>query len=148
MKKLSSLLLAAVLCSAGASIATANDTVYRWIDDKGTPHYSKQPPVGVQYEVIKTTKARAPQEQEETREEDSRSAAAEPQDKYAEQLNRLARQQNESCQRAKQNKERLLNNHRIQITEADGSLRTLSYDEKMEQLKKTDEAIQEYCTSQ
>ena len=140
-----SFILATII--ATASLSASADSVYRWMDSNGTPHYSKEPPAGVEYQTITTSSVStvdrgSPEEQPK---EEARSRDSGNDKEYSEQLGKLARQQQESCGKARSNRDNLLNNHRIQMRDADGNLRTLSHEEKMEQLKRADEAIQEYC---
>ena len=144
MKTITPFLLIAAL-TAGFTTA-ANATIYKWTDSEGTVHFGKQPPPpGVSFSEVKTAKPKSA---------DSRQPGSAPAvdsrengqlDKYDAQLQRLARQQQEACSKARANKERLLNNHRIQMRDADGNVRTLSHEEKLEQIQRADEGIQEYC---
>ncbi|MTI12852.1 DUF4124 domain-containing protein [Sansalvadorimonas verongulae] len=148
MKTATALLLAAVV-SAGFSFA-AHATIYKWTDSDGTVHFGKQPPPqGTEFSEIKSPRNKAPLQAESpaSTKPASESTVQEDMDKYNEQLNRLAEQQREACNRATENKERLLNNHRIQMRDENGNVRTLTYEEKLQQLQRADEGIQEYCVN-
>ncbi len=138
-----SFLLAAALTVLSAS-AFSSETVYRWVDSKGTPHFSKKPPENVKYETIHTTAVNTADRNESSREDQSQKTDT-VDDKYSEQFSKLAKQQKESCRKAKENRQSLLNNHRIQMKDADGNVRTLTHEEKLEQIQRADKGIQDYC---
>lgn len=145
MKTITPFLLIAAL-TVGFN-AAASQTIYKWTDSNGTVHFGKQPPPpGVSFSEIKTAKSKSPNNRQQESSTDNANTRDNGQlDKYDQQLQRLAKQQKEACNKAKANKERLLNNHRIQMRDADGNVRTLSHEEKLEQIQRADEGIQEYC---
>ncbi|WP_281646347.1 DUF4124 domain-containing protein [Parendozoicomonas sp. Alg238-R29] len=146
MKKITHFLL--VMAMAATFNASAQDTVYKWTDSNGTVHFGKQPPEDAEFTQFKTTKVNTADGRHTERSEserEPRSAESSKTEEYDQQLSKLAKQQQEACRKATENKERLLSSHRIQMKDADGTVRTLSHEEKLEQLKRADEGIQEYC---
>ncbi len=141
--------LAATLFAAASVQASSKEIIYRWYDSNGTPYYSTTPPEGVMYEKVVRSSVNtvdngrsSDNSPDETAEERNKAAKT---DKYTKQLNRLKEEQTESCAQARKNKETLLNNHRIQMTDKNGTVYTLSHEQKLKEIQKADEGIQEYC---
>ncbi len=152
MKKTSSLFLFAVFCTIGSLIgsfnASASSTVYRWVDEKGVTHFGKQPPpTGTSHQTIKTreTSTQRPSPDESLSPRSSKNEENKVPDEYSKQLQKLAQQNDDSCQRSKTNKQTLLNNHRVRLQGSDGNARVLSHEEKLQELQKADEAIKAFC---
>ena len=136
------LLIAALLISISFSSWT-DEALYRWYDSEGVVHFGKKPPRHAEYETLQKNKVNAVSRESDSQYEDE--GETEESDEYSEQLDKLAQQQKETCERAKNNKSRLLSSHTIRMKDAEGNVQVLSREEKLEQLKRADEAIKEYC---
>ena len=118
---------------------------YRWTDENGKTHYSDRPPAGVKAELIKfstskksSTKSSEPSATTATDENKTSpegTLEVEPQTNKDPQL----------CAQAQSNLKALSGNPKVRITEADGSKRLLSNDEKEAQRERARGFIKLYC---
>ena len=146
-------LLVSALILAGA-FTMARADVYRWVDDRGQPHYSDQWMPGS--EVIKTSKTHPPGTDSPTRTADQRSLTA-SNNRVATQLgeedNARAVQQDVAsrhavlCKQSKDSYMKAITSRRVYKEGADGARNYLSdadADSYRETLRKQ---VQEYCGS-
>ena len=124
--------------------ALGSDDIYRWVDKKGNYHFGSIPPEDAEAEAIKptytqpiTTKS---QDSDQPESNDDKTT-----NEYDKQLKKLRKQYETLCEKAKANKESMLKNHRITMINSDGESQVLSHEQKLEQLRKTDQQIQQYC---
>ncbi|MCL6271753.1 DUF4124 domain-containing protein [Sansalvadorimonas sp. 2012CJ34-2] len=140
--------LSAILLISWGSVASA-DSIYRWIDKNGNPHFTRTPPPeDSEYEEVEGSEIESTYIDQETGEGEPPTKSEKElsvEDKYSEQLNRLQKEKEKACQQARKNKEYLLNKHRIRMRHADGSSKMLSHNEKLKQLEIADDAIKANC---
>src|SRR5215469_13895737 len=146
-------LFVSALIFAGA-FTLARADVYRWVDDKGQPHYSDQWVPGS--EVIKTSKAHPPGTEGAARVADQKSLTAsnktistqqEAQDNSRAVQQDVASRQAVMCKQSKDNYMRAITSRRVYKEGADGERSYLSdadTDSYREQLRKQ---VQDYCGS-
>lgn len=130
----------------GAALGSGN--VYRWIGEDGNYHFGARPPKNTEAEIIKSTytKPSNPEPKQDNQNADqSADESGKTEREYAKQLKKLEDKQKEYCEKAKANKESLLNKHKVMLMDSSGKARVLSYEEKLEKLKQTDQKISEYC---
>lgn len=128
-----------------ASTAQAADS-YKWTDDNGQVQYTQIPPKDRPYETIKTrskqpeaaaatAKAGADGKKADSARQTGDVAVAKAEaDKFA-----------RNCDMAKKNKEALQTVPKIRVTDADGSERFLTDDERKEKMAATELNISTYC---
>lgn len=144
--------VSALIIAGAFTLARAD--VYRWVDDRGQPHYSDQWMPGS--EVIKTSKTHPPGTESTARSADQRSLTA-SNNRIAAQLgdqdNARAVQQDVAsrravlCKQSKDNYTRAVTSRRVYKEGADGERSYLSdsdADAYREQLRKQ---VQDYCGS-
>lgn len=125
----------------------AEQTFYRWVDDRGdTVHSDRPPPRGVKYEVISTTSRFV-------REVDGEAGAVPPQVEPTVSNNfdavdtnqTLVEKNPEFCQRAKDNLEALNTDVQIQMRDKNGELRAITDEEREIQKKKAMDTMAVHC---
>jgi hypothetical protein len=146
------LLVSALIITGAFTLARAD--VYRWVDDKGQPHYSDQWMPGS--EVIKTSKSHPPGTDTNARGADQKSLTAsnktvsaqlEAQDNSRAVQQDVASRQAVMCKQAKDNYMRAITSRRVYKEGKDGERSYLSdadTDAYREQLRKQ---VQDYCGS-
>ena len=126
-----------------------SEQIYRWKDANGTVHFGTKPPEAFKGNVEGMEKPNATGSEKSStpanNDLNTPPAASQNSAEYEEQLRQLDTEKREACDRALANRKSLLNSHRIQIKQADGTYRMLSHEEKLEQLRDADEAITAYC---
>ena len=144
--------LSALILAGASTLAWAD--VYRWVDDKGQPHYSDQWMPGS--EVIKTSKTHPPGYDSATRAADQKnltasntkvSAQLEDKDNARAVQQDLASRRAVLCKQSKDNYMRAISSRRVYHEGADGQRNYLSdadADAYREQLRKQ---VQDYCGS-
>ncbi len=138
-------LMALTLVGAAASA----ETFYKWQDAEGVTHYGALPPIGVEAEPVNTRTGSG------TAAVTPAPAVAEPrqeQEAFAEQLDatRKARDAElaKACADARAARLSFEAKHRIRLKQADGSYKMLSQEEKMAEIEKIDQQIEDYCNPQ
>jgi hypothetical protein len=133
--------LAILVTIAASHISAGQNGHYRWTDADGTVQYSDRPPEGIEAEFIKfSTGKRSKTEQKNTSgDEDEIKTAGKPQ-----QLEVMPEKDPALCQQA-QNNLTALKAARIRISEADGSKRILTEDEKESQRENARKFIKIHC---
>jgi hypothetical protein len=139
-------LLACMLASVTLA-AVAQNTHYRWLDDRGNPVHSDRPPEdGQNYEVVTTGSSLM-------REVEGSKGAVPPEtaprvgnefeqtDKEPAQIKKNP----EYCDRAQKNLETLDNFRRIRVRDENGEFRYLSEEEVEEQRREAKAAISVHC---
>lgn len=147
MKQIGLLALASLL-----PFTAAHGDVYKWVDENGVVHYSDQKPMGQDATTmeVRTKPARSAsqpsdrlQQQVDTLNRNQEVEAVRQQQQAEEEQARQARQ--ERCERARKNLETMSQRSRLQVEEADGSVRYLSPEEIVEQKERAEKIIQEEC---
>lgn len=140
-----SLILAALLLPLSG--ASAGETLYRWLDDKGNPVNSdRPPPQGIDYEVISTSSSMV-------RKVDSDEGAvplevnptANNDFEEVDTSTPRIEKNPEFCQRAQDNLAQLDSHARIRLRNDQGEVRFLSEEEKTAERDKAVSAIGAYC---
>ena len=146
--KFSSATVAAALLVALFSIpAVAENTYYRWLDDRGNPvHSDRPPPKGIDYEVVSTgtnlmrrvdaEEGAVPPEVEPRVGNEFESASTEPP---------KIEKNPEFCKRAKENLETLNRDIRIRMRDENGEYYYLDEEQKAEQKRSAEQAIATHC---
>ena len=131
----------------GALTATAGDTYYRWLDDRGNPvHSDRPPPEGVDYEVVSTQSTMVRQVEAE---EGAVPAGIEPKPgNEFEQVDSAPSQikkNPEYCQRARENLATLNETARIRMRDENGEYYYLTEEQKAAQRSNAEAAIARHC---
>jgi hypothetical protein len=111
--------------STAINLDASQNGHYRWTDANGTVQYADRPPEGVEAEFIKFTGAKSPRSSEKPTTKENIATKAELPPK----MEVLQKKDPELCKQAQQNL-KALEGARIRITEADGSKRFLTEEEK------------------
>ena len=122
----------AVFCVGVAATAHAGQ-YYKWTDEKGVTHFTDKPPKNSQAEKVDKTK-RIPKTHEQ--------AAAEKQ--AAVEAAAMA-EQKLKCDDEKSRLNKLKTSEKINIRQADGSLRQLTKEEVQEEIAKSENALKVAC---
>lgn len=134
----------AVFClSYILEINAAENGHYRWIDDKGQVQYSDRPPEGIDAEFIKFS-SRNRTRSTGSNQGKSDDAAEAIEKKLASTLEVMPEKDPALCKQAQKNL-KALEGARIRITEADGSKRFLTEDEKEGQRENARKFIKINC---
>ena len=136
------------LMSIGLSqYATAENTHYRWVDERGNPVHSDRPPEdGRDYEVITTGSSLV-------REVQGTQGAVPPETEPRvgnefEQTDKemsVVKKNPEYCERARKNLEVLTSTARIRVRDANGEFRFLDEEEMTTQREKAEDSIAVHC---
>jgi hypothetical protein len=122
----------------GAPVALA-DKYYKWQDENGTWHYSKQPPKDVDAKPLNVrARAATPTEEELAAKAEAERTAA----------NRALTDGSDSanCKRARENLAILLNNTQVQKDkDGDGKVEVLTEDEQMAEVSATRRQVEKFC---
>lgn len=130
-----------------ACIVSANETHYRWLDERGNPvHSDRPPPSGVEYEVISTKsgfKRMVPGAVGAVPLEVEPRVGNEfqPVPKRTEEV----RKNPEICEIARKNLETLNTFARVQVKNDQGDIEYLSDEEKEAQRSEAEALIQQHC---
>lgn len=125
-------------------------TYYKWVDDRGTTHFTAEPPNDRDYDVISTSGQRLGNRSFEPANPASREAPPEPEpaaqlpredELSAEERERLAAQ----CEQARQNLQVMQTRSRIVVEEDDGTQRVAGEDERQRLIDEAQALIREYC---
>lgn len=132
-------------CFYMAAIQAEPSGYYRWKDAEGNTKLSDRPPgPGIKAEFIETpgsSQSRyTPPAATETKENTEQATAPEPQ-----QMEALPNKDPERCKQAQQNMKAFEGFARIRVTDADGTQRLLTDDEKNVQIERSKKAIKENC---
>lgn len=136
-----------VWLAATASTALADETHYRWLDDRGNPvHSDRPPPAGIEYEVISTQsgfKRMVPGAVGAVPLEVEPRVGNEftPVPKQSE----ATRKNPEICEIARKNLETLNTFARVQVRGDQGDIEYLSDEEKEAQRNEATSLIQQHC---
>ena len=155
MATIKSIVLTAILGFGLSTIASANQPIYKWKDEKGNIKYTQtKPPHGISYETInqrvtdsKPTNDRGNDQSVESDNsmvdaQDDVIAKQEAQKKSIEAQNKEIARKN--CTIAKNNLEVLESRTRVQIEE-NGERRMLTDTERKERLKQAKDNVTKYC---
>ncbi|NQX90279.1 MAG: DUF4124 domain-containing protein [Halioglobus sp.] len=143
--------LTTVLLAATPAPVSAQDKLYRWVDDQGNPVNSDRPPEGdVQYEIISTQSNMVRAVDVEASEPGASGAKSDPNTKDSDNAlvddRRIKIEKNpEYCETARSNLQQLNTKARIRMRDENGETRYLSEAERDEQRKNAENAIEVYC---
>ncbi len=157
MKKACIIALSALICSATVQAAT----YYTWVDEQGLTYYSATPPSGVDSSQVKTLQMNsgtktsrsstfapattpAPTPTPNTDQADS-NAEEKADPAFKQQLADAEVTRKKNCETAKNNKVQLTLKNRIRLLTDDGTYRILSEEEKQQEIRMAEEAIDTYC---
>ncbi len=127
--------------------ASAGETYYRWVDERGNPvHSDRPPPKGVDYEVVSTGTSLM-------RRVGSEEGAVPPdlEPKPGNEFDQVdtapsqVEKNPEFCERARQNLETLNKDIRIRMRDENGEYYYLTDEQKAEQRRNAEAAIAEHC---
>jgi hypothetical protein len=146
MKRFLTLILAGGLCAAMAT-ATANETIYKWVDAEGVTHYSPHPPDGIEYERLTAVggSTRAGTSTDETTAEPSPEAMPEMPAVQRGETGPDPEVVAERCEQARQNLAELTESTRIILREEDGSEQLLDQEGRQRTIEETEAFIEEWC---
>lgn len=143
------LIAALVLVSCNAIAAGA----YRWVDAQGQVHFSDQPPadlgsaervnikVSSDHPVAQPVSAKTA-----TAKQEQPTIPSKPQTRSEKATQKAQDEQRAAnCRTAKANLEAFNRNHSMRFTLPDGSVRPLTAEERAERVKRSEEAVKEYC---
>lgn len=139
-------LLAAALALSSAPLIAA-EVYYRWTDDRGNPvHSDRPPPIGVEYEVIRTGSTFKRQVDAD---EGAVPLAVEPSVgndfKQVQEESAASKKNPEFCARARENLKQLQTRARIRLRDDQGEIRFLTEEDKAAEKQKAMDAIEEFC---
>jgi hypothetical protein len=140
-----SLILAVLLLPLSG--ASAGETLYRWLDDRGNPVNSdRPPPKGVEYEVISTSSSmvRKVDSDEGAVPLEVKSTASNDFEVVDTSTPRIEKNP-EFCQRAQDNLTQLDTHARIRLRNEEGEIRYLDEEEKAAERQKALDAIEAFC---
>lgn len=136
------ILLASLLACLMLPIAAEAQSYYKWRDDQGTVHFSTEPPVDRDYEIVDTrgnivgrSAPTAPAEPE-TEDEIVMPREAEPDPEV------VARR----CRQARENLLALNANRRILMEREDGTEVMLTEEQRQQQIQRNQDVIDELCS--
>lgn len=135
------LLLSILFITVFASPSLAAN-YFKWTDENGVTHYSARKPVGYDAEVVRISAGGRSQPQE--------SEAGASQSQNQQQASQTSatpepEKDEERCSWAKSTLETLRNHNRVRMVDENGQLRFLTEEEKAEQRRKAEEAVNEAC---
>ena len=141
------LLLATTALTLMASLASAEATLYRWTDARGTPVNSdRPPPAGVEYEVISTSSSMARKVDQDEGAVPLEVKPTPSNDFEQVQTNKPRIEKNpEYCQRARDNLQTLDTTARIRLRNDQGEYRYIDEAEKEEQRDQARATIALHC---
>ena len=139
--------LIAILLSGMSLNSQADNTYYRWQDERGNPvHSDRPPPEGIDYEVVSTGSSMV---RRVTADEGAVPAEIEsrPGNEFTQvdTANAGIEKNPEYCKRAQENLETLTNFARIRIRDDQGEYRYINEEEKEEQRAQAREQIAIHC---
>ncbi|HWV14672.1 MAG TPA: DUF4124 domain-containing protein [Cellvibrio sp.] len=119
--------------------------IYKWVDEKGIPHYGEQPPLNQSNkEVIKIKSSNRDLEESNVASATLSSSAASSQG-AAPQQTQVRVPDRERCETAKKNQGVLATTGRIKVMGDDGEYRYLSPEELKQKADEANQAIKESC---
>ena len=139
------ILLACLLTILLLPIAAQGQSYYKWRDDQGTTHFTSEPPLDRDYEIVDTRgnvvgrSAPTVPDQPEARSDSMplpREGAPDPEE--------VARR----CRQARENMVALTGNRRIVMERDDGSEVLLTEDERQEQIERNQAILDQWCADQ
>ncbi len=130
--------------------ALAQQQVYKWVDENGTVHYSSQPRENAEIFQTRSTRVSADERTQRSREALAQSVddvLARRQEQRG--ANAESRQQQEqaerNCQVAREAVQTIESRTRVAVQQEDGTLKYLDDDERLAQLEKSRQAVDEWC---
>ena len=126
--------------------ADSQSGYYRWKDKDGNLKLSDRPPeAGIQAEFIKTPGSKRSRASSEQAEE--QQAGTQPANSPGEpvKMEVVPEKDPVRCQQAKDNMKAFEGFSRIRVTDADGTQRLLTEEEKQVQIERSQKAIREHC---
>ncbi len=132
-----------LLIVMSAPTLAAEITVYRWVDEKNVVHFSQHQPSHDNYTeltMVEALKASAKKVAADPVEEPKQIAVA--------QSSTVKERFKQKCEEAQANVKTLKAFDNIQTTDADGTTRMLSKEEKKQQLTLSNKQVEVYCEGQ
>lgn len=144
------LLLSAVLFSFVTPTLAAKQGHWEWTDSNGQPQYSDQPPSGVDAKYVESSYGKAPNAAKssngKTESGDDKNVGADkPSASQPIQMEVLPEKDPAICAQATSNLQALETAPRIRITDADGSKRILTGEEKEAQKDRARQIMKMHC---
>jgi hypothetical protein len=141
---------------AGSARAAEEGTVYRWVDEDGTPHYEDRPPDGASAEELnlryRLTNPAEVQANAQAK-ADLNKAAALREEQQAEEASaeeaaraEVRRQREASCQQARERLEKYNTAHRLYKPGPDGERQYLSDEETDKARAEASRTVDEWCS--
>lgn len=134
-------------CLMLPTAAMAADGHWRWTDSEGEQHYSDRPPAGIEAEFIEFATGRGKKSSPAATPAAPSSPTVPGKGETAKNndMEILPEPDPEICAQAKGNLQALNGKPRVRITEADGSIRMLTEEEKEEQRENARKFVKLYC---
>lgn len=140
-------LMAAALVGV-ATPTLAEETLYRWLDDRGNPVYSdRPPPIGTNYEVISShssLKRVVPAERGAVPPEVTPRVGNEFQPVSSRPEGETFKS-SEICTRARENLQALRDHARLQIRNDQGDMEFISDERRLELMRESEALIEQHC---
>ena len=146
--------LTMLACLCAAPVAWA-ETVYTWVDEDGVRHFSQQPPEHEDYELknvdvrLPTTPAPASTTTATQSSLDQRVDDYLGERDAAQQKRRLSRAEKaameQNCQISQQNLIAVESRTRVMVPNADGSMRQLTDDERLQAVEQARQDVERFC---
>ena len=137
------ILLAGALLSTFTCFSSAAEiTVYRWVDENNIVHFSQHQPAHDNYTELTMTEALRSSSENDT--DDSTDS----EDEFdTANLQNLDPASLKKCTEARANVRTLTNFENVQLTDVDGTARSLSAKEKQQQLEMNRKQVEVYCNN-
>lgn len=136
--KLAGMATALAFCFAAQSTLSAPTNYYRWVDEKGTIHFTDKPPKGAKAEPVQMGKKPSPQLLED---QQAAQASSETSEAASERDSKQAKR----CAQERKRLAVLKSNTEVSLRDADGNVTPLSGDELKEEIAFSERAVQLYC---
>lgn len=148
-------LIAVVFCSLSLAFATQVNAkeYYKWVDDDGVTHYTVVAPKDRPSELVRVMgggktaagKSNAAPASKALPGDETGFGAPKPKPAAEKAEAKMSVVDPARCEIARNNIQTLTNHPRIRITEADGSIRYLTDEEKAEKMAEAEAAVRESC---
>lgn len=133
--------------------APAQAVVYQWVDENGAQQFSQRPPPDRDYKAI-TPVPNPPGDVEEAKKRmqtilELQKASQEAREKRQhEQQEKTAKKKlrQQQCRQAQERLTNLQSRPRVRVTNADGTVRRISEEERQEKIRNTSSLIEEVCS--
>jgi hypothetical protein len=131
--------------SLTALTAQAAETYYKW-DRDGVTQYTKEKPLGVPYEEVRTIGGKAHPTTSAPAAKATQDSATSPDTAAGKATDKAAvKKDPQVCERAKANLETLQSRAQVRMKDEYGEMQVMSDQQRDEQIKKAQEAIKTHC---